>query len=105
MQIVGLFSLVASFCSGCPGDVSRASHSGGESGGSPEIAGDEHSGVKPAQSFASAAMGGRGCRRFDEPRQCSGRCRRCTRAPGILVIGLLLSVALMGIAANIWRNI
>ena len=30
-------------------------HSTGESPGSPEIAGDEHSGVKPAKSFAAAA--------------------------------------------------
>ena len=28
---------------------------GGESGGSPEISGDEHSGLRPAKSFAAAA--------------------------------------------------
>jgi YjbE family integral membrane protein len=76
-------------------------HSGGESGGSPEIAGDEHSGVKPAKSFASAAWAvavADVSMSLDNVLAVAGAARE---HPGILVIGLLLSVALMGIAANI----
>jgi predicted tellurium resistance membrane protein TerC len=72
--------------------------------GSPEIEGDERSGLPPRRSFASPP--GRGHRRCQyEPRQRPRRRRRGPRAPGILIVGLILSVALMGIAANVSRQI
>lgn len=70
-------------------------------GGSPEIEGDEHSGVKPARSFAAAAWAvavADVSMSLDNVLAVAGAARA---HPGILVVGLLLSVALMGIAANI----
>ena len=71
------------------------------SGGSPEIAGDEHSGLRPAKSFASAAWAvavADVSMSLDNVLAVAGAARN---HPGILIIGLLLSVALMGLAANI----
>jgi YjbE family integral membrane protein len=73
----------------------------GESAGSPEIQGDEHSGVRAAKSFAGAAWAvavADVSMSLDNVLAVAGAARD---HPGILVIGLLLSVALMGIAANI----
>jgi len=73
----------------------------GESPGSPEIAGDETSGLKPAKSFASAAWAvalADVSMSLDNVLAVAGAARE---HPGILVIGLVLSVALMGIASNI----
>lgn len=72
----------------------------GESGGSAEIAGDEHSGLKPAKSFAGAAWAvavADVSMSLDNVLAVAGAARE---HPGILVVGLLLSVALMGLAAN-----
>ncbi len=72
----------------------------GESSGSPEIAGDEHSGLKPAKSFASAAWAvavADVSMSLDNVLAVAGAARD---HPGILIVGLLLSVALMGVAAN-----
>ncbi len=74
-------------------------HSAG--GGSPEVEGDEHSGIKPARSFASAAWAvavADVSMSLDNVLAVAGASRD---HPGIMVIGLVLSVALMGIAANI----
>lgn len=71
-----------------------------DSGGSPEIVGDEHSGVKPAKSFAAAAWAvavADVSMSLDNVLAVAGAARE---HPGILIVGLLLSVALMGIAAN-----
>lgn len=73
----------------------------GESPGSPEIAGDEHSGVKAQKSFWAAAwavMAADVSMSLDNVLGVAGAARE---HPGILVVGLLLSVALMGLAANI----
>src|SRR3546814_8354654 len=73
----------------------------GESAGSPEISGDEHSGLAPAKSFASAAWAvavADVSMSLDNVLAVAGAARD---HPGILVIGLVLSVALMGVAANI----
>lgn len=73
----------------------------GESAGSPEIAGDEHSGLRPAKSFAGAAWAvalADVSMSLDNVLAVAGAARA---HPGILIIGLLLSVALMGLAANI----
>ena len=74
---------------------------GGESAGSPEIAGDEHSGVKPAKSFASAAWAvavADVSMSLDNVLAVAGAARD---HPGILMVGLVIAVALMGVAANI----
>ena len=73
----------------------------GESGGSEEIAGDEHSGLRPAKSFAGAAWAvalADVSMSLDNVLAVAGAARD---HPGILMIGLVLSVALMGLAANV----
>jgi len=70
-------------------------------GGSPEIEGDEHSGIAPAKSFAAAAWAvavADVSMSLDNVLAVAGAARD---HPGIMVIGLVLSVALMGIAANV----
>jgi YjbE family integral membrane protein len=73
----------------------------GESPGSNEIAGDEHSGLRPARSFADAAWGvavADVSMSLDNVLAVAGAARE---HPWILVFGLVLSVLLMGIAANV----
>ena len=73
----------------------------GESSGSEEVAGDEHSGVKPAKSFASAAWGvalADVSMSLDNVLAVAGAARE---HPWVLVFGLILSVLLMGAAANV----
>jgi YjbE family integral membrane protein len=73
----------------------------GAAGGSPEVQGDEHSGLKPAKSFAAAAWAvavADVSMSLDNVLAVAGAARE---HPGILMIGLVLAVALMGIAANI----
>ena len=72
-----------------------------ESAGSAEIVGDEHSGLRPAKSFTSAAWGvavADVSMSLDNVLAVAGAARE---HPWILVFGLILSVILMGIAANI----
>ncbi len=69
--------------------------------GSAEIAGDEHSGVKPARTFASAAWGvalADVSMSLDNVLAVAGAARD---HPWILAFGLVLSVILMGVAANV----
>jgi predicted tellurium resistance membrane protein TerC len=77
-------------------------HSGPpESPGSPEIPGDEHSGVMAAKSFAAAAWAvavADVSMSLDNVLAVAGAARE---HPGILIVGLIFAVALMGIAANI----
>ena len=71
-----------------------------DSAGSPEIEGDEHSGVKASKSFASAAWGvavADVSMSLDNVLAVAGAAKD---HPQILVFGLILSVILMGIAAN-----
>jgi YjbE family integral membrane protein len=73
----------------------------GESGGSPEIVGDEHSGLKSTKTFAGAAWGvavADVSMSLDNVLAVAGAARE---HPGILIVGLIFAVALMGIAANI----
>jgi YjbE family integral membrane protein len=73
----------------------------GESTGSPEVAGDEHSGLRPAKSFAAAAWGvalADVSMSLDNVLAVAGAARE---HPKILVVGLILSVILMGVASNI----
>ena len=72
----------------------------GQSPGSPAIEGDEHSGVRPAKSFASAAWGvalADVSMSLDNVLAVAGAAKD---HPQILVFGLILSVVLMGVAAN-----
>ena len=73
----------------------------GESAGSPEILGDEHSGIKSTKTFAGAAWGvavADVSMSLDNVLAVAGAARE---HPGILIVGLIFAVALMGIAANI----
>ena len=80
-------------------DVSRSEAT--ESLGSPEIAGDENSGIPAPKSFAAAAWGvaiADVSMSLDNVLAVAGAARE---HPGILIVGLIFAVALMGIAANI----
>jgi YjbE family integral membrane protein len=71
------------------------------SAGSDEIAGDERSGLRPARSFAAAARAvalADVSMSLDNVLAVAGAARE---HPWVLVAGLFLSVALMGIAANL----
>ncbi|WP_420822371.1 YjbE family putative metal transport protein [Sphingomonas ginkgonis] len=73
----------------------------GESPGSVEIEGDEHSGMRPAKSFAAAAWAvavADVSMSLDNVLAVAGAARE---HPGILIVGLIVAVALMGVAANI----
>ena len=68
--------------------------------GSAEVEGDEHSGMKPAKSFASAAWGvalADISMSLDNVLAVAGAAKD---HPWVLVFGLILSVVLMGVAAN-----
>lgn len=72
-----------------------------ESAGSAEVAGDEHSGLRPAKTFASAAWGvalADVSMSLDNVLAVAGAARE---HPYVLVFGLILSVLLMGAAANL----
>ena len=73
----------------------------GESKGAEEIVGDEHSGLRPARSFASAAWGVAVAdisMSLDNVLAVAGAAKD---HPWVLVFGLVLSVILMGVAANV----
>lgn len=72
-----------------------------QSPGSPEIVGDEHSGVIPAKSFAGAAWAvaiADVSMSLDNVLAVAGAARD---HPGIMIVGLVFAVALMGVAANV----
>ena len=72
----------------------------GENRGSQEVLGDEHSGLRASKSFAAAAWGvavADVSMSLDNVLAVAGAARD---HPWILVFGLVLSVLLMGIAAN-----
>lgn len=76
-------------------------HDSTESPGSPEIEGDEHSGLPAGKSFAAAAWAvavADVSMSLDNVLAVAGAARD---HPGILIVGLVFAVALMGVAANI----
>ncbi len=78
----------------------REIRAGAHNSGSAEVSGDEASGLRPARSFAGAAWAvavADVSMSLDNVLAVAGAARE---HPGILVVGLLLSVALMGLAAN-----
>src|SRR5262245_23896961 len=79
----------------------RGHGAGALAGGSPEIEGDERSGVTPSKSFAAAAWAvalADVSMSLDNVLAVAGAARE---HPGILIVGLIFAVALMGVAANI----
>jgi YjbE family integral membrane protein len=80
-------------------DISRDEAT--ESPGSPEVDGDENSGITPAKSFAAAAWAvavADVSMSLDNVLAVAGAAKD---HPGIMIVGLIVAVALMGIAANI----
>ena len=69
--------------------------------GSTEVEGDEHSGMKPAKSFASAAWGVALADVSMSLDNVVGVAGAAKNHPWVLVFGLVLSVILMGVAANL----
>src|SRR5918999_584818 len=101
MQIVGLILAGGILLLWVAWKMYRDMRHLGESGGSEEVHGDEHSGLRPAKSFAGAAWAvalADVSMSLDNVLAVAGAARE---HPGILIIGLFLSVALMGLAANI----
>lgn len=77
------------------------SHGHADSPGSPEIVGDERSGVRPAKTFAAAAWAvaiADVSMSLDNVLAVAGAARD---HPGILMVGLVIAVAMMGLAANV----
>ena len=79
----------------------RELREGQHSAGSPEIEGDEQSGLKPAKSFASAAWAVAVADVSMSLDNVLGVASAAKDHPGIMIVGLIFAVALMGIAANI----
>ena len=82
-------------------DVARASPRRRKRWRLREIDGDEHSGLRPAKSFAGAAWAvaiADVSMSLDNVLAVAGAARE---HPGILIVGLIFAVALMGIAANV----
>jgi YjbE family integral membrane protein len=101
MQIVGLTFAGGLLLLWVSWKMWRELQHSGQSHGSPEVDGDEGSGLKPAKSFAAAAWAvavADVSMSLDNVLAVAGAARE---HPGILIIGLLLAVALMGVAANI----
>ncbi|MEO5612143.1 MAG: YjbE family putative metal transport protein [Sphingomicrobium sp.] len=100
LQVVGLILAGGLLLLWVAWKMWRELHHKGESGGSDEVAGDEHSGVKSAKSFAAAAWGvalADVSMSLDNVLAVAGAAKD---HPWILVFGLILSVILMGVAAN-----
>ena len=101
MQIVGLIFVGGLLLVWVAWKMWRELRHEGQSAGSPEIVGDEHSGLKPAKSFASAAWAvavADVSMSLDNVLAVAGAARE---HPGILIVGLIVAVALMGLAANV----
>lgn len=100
MQIVGLIFAGGLLLLWVSWKMYRELQPAGGSPGSPEIEGDESSGLRPAKSFAAAAWAvavADVSMSLDNVLAVAGAARD---HPGILIVGLILSVALMGLAAN-----
>lgn len=101
MQIVGLIFIGGLLLVWVAWRMWRDLRHAGESSGSEEIVGDEHSGLRPAKSFAGAAWAvaiADVSMSLDNVLAVAGAARD---HPGILIVGLIFAVALMGLAANL----
>ena len=101
LQIVGLILAGGILLLWVAWKMYRELHHAGESGGSAEVHGDEHSGLKPAKSFAAAAWAvavADVSMSLDNVLAVAGAARE---HPGIMIVGLIFAVILMGVAANV----
>ena len=101
MQIIGLILIGGLLLLWVSWRMWRDLRHAGESSGSPEVYGDEHSGLKPAKSFSRAAWAvaiADVSMSLDNVLAVAGAARD---HPGILIVGLIFAVALMGVAANL----
>ena len=101
MQIIGLIFVGGLLLVWVSWKMWRELRHAGESAGSPEIEGDENSGLRPAKSFAGAAWAvavADVSMSLDNVLAVAGAARE---HPGIMIVGLIFAVALMGLAANI----
>lgn len=101
MQVIGLILIGGLLLLWVSWKMWRDLHHANESGGSPEVEGDEHSGVRPAKSFAAAVWAvavADVSMSLDNVLAVAGAARE---HPGILIVGLVFAVALMGVAANV----
>lgn len=101
LQIIGLILVGGLLLLWVAWRMWRELREGAHNPGSPEVAGDEHAGLKPAKSFAGAAWSvaiADVSMSLDNVLAVAGAARD---HPGILIVGLVFAVALMGVAANI----
>jgi YjbE family integral membrane protein len=101
LQIVGLIFIGGLLLAWVAWKMWRELREGAHSAGSPEVSGDEHSGLKPAKSFAAAAWAvaiADVSMSLDNVLAVAGAARD---HPGIMIVGLIVAVILMGVAANI----
>ncbi|QDP19547.1 YjbE family putative metal transport protein [Sphingomonas xanthus] len=101
LQIIGLILVGGLLLLWVAWKMWRELRHSGESAGSEEIVGDEHSGLRPAKSFAAAAWAvavADVSMSLDNVLAVAGAARD---HPGILIVGLIFAVILMGVAANI----
>jgi len=101
MQIVGLILVGGLLLLWVAWKMWRDLRSDVHNSGSSEVEGDEHSGIRPARTFASAAWGvavADVSMSLDNVLGVAGAARE---HPGILIVGLVVAVGLMGAAANI----
>ena len=101
LQIIGLILVGGLLLLWVAWKMWRELRHSGESPGSEEIQGDEHSGLKPAKSFGAAVWAvavADVSMSLDNVLAVAGAARD---HPGILIVGLVFAVILMGVAANI----
>ena len=101
LQVVGLILAGGLLLLWVAWRMYRELHQTGQSAGSPEVAGDESSGLRPAKSFAAAAWAvavADVSMSLDNVLAVAGAARD---HPGIMIVGLIFAVALMGLAANV----
>jgi YjbE family integral membrane protein len=100
LQIIGLIFAGGLLLLWVAWKMYRELRHSGESAGSEEIEGDERTGLRPARSFAAAAWAAALAdvsMSLDNVLAVAGAARE---HPWVLIAGLILSVALMGLAAN-----
>ena len=101
LQIIGLILVGGLLLLWVAWKMWRELRHAGESPGSEEIHGDEHSGLRPAKSFAAAVWAvaiADVSMSLDNVLAVAGAARD---HPGILIVGLIFAVILMGVAANV----
>ena len=101
LQIIGLIFIGGLLLIWVAWKMWRELHHMGQSAGSPEIEGDEKSGLRSAKSFAGAAWAvaiADVSMSLDNVLAVAGASRD---HPGIMIVGLIFAVLLMGVAANI----